>query len=598
MRPSPIALENIIFNHGIQSKGGVDYLSSNLFVGNIHSVASVTKPGNRTLGRQGPSIEYWDEYDNKSEEGTDSVIAIHCNFWPNVAAEWIQRQRHFGWPTSRDISSIVDFGCHLVPVGHPHSETKLMEWRFSFSVAERTLVWSFNHAQIQCYAVMKIILKEFIKIRCSEENQVLCSYFVKTFLFWKFETTEVDFWTGNNFRECINYLLAEFSKCVREGVLSHYFLPKFNLLSVKLTEEAQTELLQLLDCVVQSDISFMANCKTLKNVWFNFLSSNKNQMGMIHRSRRMCLNQEDKLMMIFLTQLTMYIDTTDAQHRRYHDTYNMVSRCLGLSRRTTPSFFSLEKLFTVPCSSHLKSIFLKRLQLNEHLKSFELCFSEGKELSMLQEIVSESTSFDISTSKLWYAVLLLKKCDYTSTLDIVNQVLSSIPPFALHLFESDSSESKHLYVDKFLHSSCTTIQRARKAWLMEFTIPTCVTKILPLAFQTEQYFCSNEYSTLYLSPYICAYYFMFLCYHELGQYENRDRALQHLLDFVSTNQTELFWYRNFNIAGNCLLIARRIDEAREMFVRSKERTRRFPAEDKRNSANWYIENFCSANHWC
>ena len=78
----------------------------------------------------------------------------------------------------RQSSSLV---FNLVPVGHPHSDMQEMEWRISFSLAERALVWSFNHAQMQCYAIMKIILKEFIKVRCRPQNQVLCSYFIKTF---------------------------------------------------------------------------------------------------------------------------------------------------------------------------------------------------------------------------------------------------------------------------------------------------------------------------------------------------------------------------------------------------------------------------------
>ena len=48
---------------------------------------------------------------------------------------------------------IIQFGFHLVPVGYPHSDVNMIEWRISFSVAERTLVWSFNHIQMQCYAV-------------------------------------------------------------------------------------------------------------------------------------------------------------------------------------------------------------------------------------------------------------------------------------------------------------------------------------------------------------------------------------------------------------------------------------------------------------
>ena len=165
-----------------QNNTGIQYLSSDLVM--QHNILNNSDfPQYQAVKRQGPSMEVWTHFCDTSESGTDSVFSIHCAFWPQEASEWVQRPRHFGWPTLQDISSITDFGFHLVPIGHPYSESKLMEWRLSFSLAERTLVWSFNHIQIQCYAVMKIILKEFIKVQCNPQNQVLCSYFIKTFLF-------------------------------------------------------------------------------------------------------------------------------------------------------------------------------------------------------------------------------------------------------------------------------------------------------------------------------------------------------------------------------------------------------------------------------
>ena len=147
---------------------GRQYLSSDLFVqNNVSRVRNMNMPYIQSVQRQGPSTEFWVIGQNTSESGTDNVFSIHCPFWPNESSEWVQRLRHYSWPTLQDISTITDFGFHLVAVGHPHSDTKPIEWRISFSVAERTLVWSFNHVQMQCYALMKIILKEFIKVRCN-----------------------------------------------------------------------------------------------------------------------------------------------------------------------------------------------------------------------------------------------------------------------------------------------------------------------------------------------------------------------------------------------------------------------------------------------
>ena len=259
-----------------QTMYGFPHLSSFLFTRERLQAAN-TYPGNSaTFTIQGPALETWTEYMDRSKSGDDHVPSIHCPFWPHGAEEWLHRPRRYGWPTPTDITQIKDFGCHLVAVGYPLSSSKEMEWRISFSVAERILVWSFNHVQIQCYAVMKIILKEFIKVRCSPPNYVLCSYFIKTFLFWKFEVMESTFWRADNFRACISFLLVEFTKCIRDRELPHYFFPSFNLLSVKLTRAAQRELLPILEMAIEHDIAILRECNTLREVWSRFTATDGN----------------------------------------------------------------------------------------------------------------------------------------------------------------------------------------------------------------------------------------------------------------------------------------------------------------------------------
>ena len=80
-------------------------------------------------------------------------------------------------------------------------------------------------------------------------------------------------------------------------MLKHNFLPQFNLLSVKLTREAQSELLQLFDIIIQCDMSILKECKTLQRVWSKFLSTNHNQMNIIHNEKKNNLIKNDELMM-------------------------------------------------------------------------------------------------------------------------------------------------------------------------------------------------------------------------------------------------------------------------------------------------------------
>ena len=600
----------------LQNIKGHQYISSNLLTNVFSSLTNLGDSGfNVTRKRTGPSLETWWEHDDKNESGTDVVPSLHCEFWPNDASEWQHRRRLHGWPTLHDISAIVNFGCHLVPVGHANSETKLVEWRISFSIAEKILVWSFNHVQMQCYAVMKIILKEFIKEKCSRSNQVLCSYFIKTFVFWQYETTSSDFWRESNFRECIKYLLLEFSKCIREGKLRHYFIPGFNLLSVKLTHSAKTELLQLFDIIIHCDISILKDCRTLQNVWHKFLSADENQINLIYNERRNMFLKDDKLTMTKLNFLLFPITQNDRYGLVYENILNNLSQCIHKSFVTfpwslfnscfapmmKPSNYPLERLMTqilpLPCKSGLKTLVVNRLQLEDLIKSLVPLNPRNTDLYR-QQIVQDDAFCDISTAKLWYAIALLKQCEYNVALSVINEVLSSIPPFALCELGNENCKTNYLYVDKFLDSSDTTVQRAGKAWLSDMVFTKNMTEILPLGIQIEQYFCDSASMNVRLSPYVCAYYLMFLCYHELRQFNNRYSALRQLIDGLDQELEETDSQANFaghNIAGHCLLIAGDINKAREMFMISRMPFLMInPLFKKLNSSPaWYLSNFCS-----
>ena len=139
---SPIQ-DRDLFN-ACQEMSNLRYLSSFLYVQNRTEGFRESYP-DKAIAKQGPSVEGWAPYMDRSQSGTDTVASIYCSFWPYAAREWKSRQREYAWPSPRDIKTTVDFGFHLVPVGHPNSNMSMMEWRLTFSVAERTLVWSFNH---------------------------------------------------------------------------------------------------------------------------------------------------------------------------------------------------------------------------------------------------------------------------------------------------------------------------------------------------------------------------------------------------------------------------------------------------------------------
>ena len=301
------------------------YHSSYLYVHDVVVEFSEYSPHIATT-TQGPSIEVWNPYMDRSKSGSDKVFSIHGSFWPDAAREWRSRLRRYAWPASRDMKTVVDFGFHYVPIGHPHSHMNMMEWRMSFSVAERTLARSFNHVQMPCYAVMKLILKEFANPYFSPPCRVLCSYFIKTFLFWEYEKRDPSYWRKENFKECGMRVLSDFCKCIRMRSLRRYFIPSFNLLSGKMTDQAQMELLRIFDIILQSDISIIKECKTLNKVMAKFLHLDIDAINVAYTVKRNLL-RNDVCMMETIRNLQYHV----LKLRNYHcvDVFTLISQFIN-----------------------------------------------------------------------------------------------------------------------------------------------------------------------------------------------------------------------------------------------------------------------------
>ena len=502
---------------------------------------------------QGPSLEH--------SSNTDKVISIHCDFWPRIASEWVHRTRLHHWPDINVMNKIVDFGFHLVPIGYPRSPRSMMEWRISFSVAERLLVWSFNHTQIQMYAILKLILKEFIKEKCSAVNNVLCSYFIKTFLFWKYEETEKCFWRIENFRNCLRYLLEEFRNVLQCGILRHYFIRSFNLLEVKLTRDAQLELLQLYDMAMQYDVRIIGRCHTLKIIWERF-SRNVNSMGNYQPcgNYNNCLgcNIPNRQFLMNSWFMMGYVSNKveDSIYNRYGNSVRMVA-AVNVSTDTASTPFT--SLFVTRC--HLLHSVPENISLLESNRYFYT-------LTRL----FDNFSVDIATGKLWTAILFLMKADYNMTLTIINELLSSIPPYALYCSQGQvvsKKDTKVSYVGMFINSGLDHCQIATKAWLFDFCVPQHSTSIVPAAVQME--LIHSPDGAINISPFTVAYYLQFLCYHGLRRYDNRDRALRQLVEVVDNSEQygdNSIRHRSYNIAGHCLWFVGHTARARELFLRS------------------------------
>src|SRR6218665_2902747 len=133
-----------------------------------------------SLSVSGPAImnQYYDVSD-------DYVPSMWCPEWPKEAHGWLRRRRDYGWPSIDLISDVVKHGCHVVYVQHRNCRHDTEQWRFSFSLAEVILLQSWTQTQQIVYHLLRFFAKrELIQKNCPKEDEILCTYHIKTLMLW------------------------------------------------------------------------------------------------------------------------------------------------------------------------------------------------------------------------------------------------------------------------------------------------------------------------------------------------------------------------------------------------------------------------------
>ncbi|XP_071147327.1 uncharacterized protein [Mytilus edulis] len=189
----------------------------------------------------------------------DFAVSLHCKTWISSAVNWIRRSSS-SWPSHNVTQSIIQHGVLFVPIGVKGSPKEDIEWRVSFSVAEKLLINTFTHTQLMCYVLLKIILKDVIA-NDYECKDLLCSYFLKTIIFWISEELPSSVWKPDNLIPCFMRCFSRLVYCVEHSVCLHYFIPENNMFENKIEGRARDVLLKKLNtlhsygwrCILFSD---------------------------------------------------------------------------------------------------------------------------------------------------------------------------------------------------------------------------------------------------------------------------------------------------------------------------------------------------------
>ncbi|XP_052708609.1 uncharacterized protein LOC128183574 [Crassostrea angulata] len=196
----------------------------------------------------------------------------HCfvsDFWPPSASSWIDRCH--SWPPRQVVSEIIRNGCHFVAIGHKLGNHADNEWRISFSRAEYKLVYSMNHTQFLTYGLLKLFLKKIINNGLRDGDKLLCSYHIKTAVFWSIQQNALPHWHPKNllhgFWVCFKLLL----KWVYEGNCPNFFIPENNMFLSNIYGEAQRMLFTQLYKLYEKGITLLLHSPSINSYIINVL---------------------------------------------------------------------------------------------------------------------------------------------------------------------------------------------------------------------------------------------------------------------------------------------------------------------------------------
>ena len=198
--------------------------------------------------------------------GTMEADVAHClksDRLPEAAHGFIRRLHKRGWPATSILKKIIKGGCHFVAIGAKESSTEQLEWRISFSSVEKLLIHSMNHVQFLCYGLLKIFLKEAIDVN-TEIRGLLCSYFLKTALFWEISQSSFP-WDPSNFLAGFWICFQRILHWINNEYCPNFFIPENNMFAGKIHGAARSRLLSCLVPLYQEGYHCLLRCPTIQN---------------------------------------------------------------------------------------------------------------------------------------------------------------------------------------------------------------------------------------------------------------------------------------------------------------------------------------------
>ena len=443
----------------------------------------------------------------------DSAICYHSRQWISPAHKWVTRP-NTSWPSSELKSKIIDHGVLFVPIGCKGSKNEDIEWRFSFSVGEKLLIYSFTHVQLICYAFMKILLKDVIDID-DDCKGLLCSYYIKNIIFWVSEELPLSLWRPENLIYCFMRCFERLLYCVEYSMCPHYFIPEINMFENKIEGHERQVLLGLLN------VLYSYGWRSI------FMSKQLSKYPVITHSRVVASDER--------VEYIKHMLFTNCVHLPLSDPGRMSFPRYCQSPKLQSYFHYLMSL-KYNDSAQLISVGGRNRNKTQYTQ-YRTCLSY-----LLSNLHHDSVSGWLMLASFYYRMK-----HYNTALNIVTYAVSKCTPEKVYGTNNLSNEQYALIKTKTIQS--ISITRVLKVLLVRpnFFIPQST--LIPEELELEVVNGSHL-----LSPLIYSHFLRFLCYYHLN---NINQCHSALADLQLTISEDYFISENLDRSSshNCLGVA-------------------------------------------
>lgn len=190
------------------------------------------------------------------------VYAIPFKSLPNFVSHWLKQQLQKGRITQNMKKYIECHPCYLVPAGCKGSANEEFEWRISTCHAERCVMFNLNITQIQCYVMLKLMLKTHLK---HPSEQGLSSYMCKNIILLCIDDTVSDDWCSDNLLPLFKLCLLQLEHCVSEEYCPHFIMHENNLMAGRFKPEVKLWLLNKIQELYKNSVCYFL-CLATDNV--------------------------------------------------------------------------------------------------------------------------------------------------------------------------------------------------------------------------------------------------------------------------------------------------------------------------------------------